>query len=192
MPGQSNTLFITAQYLRDNTIINDNVDGQILQPIILVAQDKYIQPIIGSNLYLEMKNKVTGNTVTGDYLTLMNEYIIPTLMHYSTYESVPFFNYKFRNKAISKQSSPDSTPADLNELAYVRDNILQTAQFYGQRMIDYLCANATLFPEYSQSLANGDGMSPDNAQYFGGILIPGANRGPDCYKGYGFTTPFRF
>lgn len=192
MPGQSNALLISPQYLRDNTVINDNVDGQMLQPLILIAQDKYIQPILGSNLYTSILDMYTANTLSGNYLSLTTQYIIPTLLHYSTYEAVPFFNYKFRNKAISKQSSPDSSPADLSELAYVRDNILSTAQFYGQRMIDYLCANSSLFPEYAQGLTNGDGMSPDNGQFFNGVHIPGANRSPDCFKGYGFTTPFRF
>jgi len=38
------------------------------------------------------------------------------------------------------------------------------AQFYTERMIDYLCNNTSLFPEYNQ--ANGDEMVAEKKAYF--------------------------
>lgn len=176
MSSESKTLFIGTQYLRDNTIINDNVDAKVLQPIIRSAQTKYIQQTIGTSLYDKMIELVDDANpsnpipvpITGVYKTLLEDYIIPVLMQYSIYEAIPFMNFKFRNKSISKQSSDNSTPADLSELSYIRDNVLQTAQFYSERMSKYLCNNGTLFPEYTSN----DDLNPNTQNYFSGIFIP--------------------
>jgi hypothetical protein len=169
MAGGTTNIFISAQYLRENSIINDNVDANVLQPIIRTAQDKYIQSNIGTSLYNKLISDVSANTLSGNYILLMEEYIIPILVQYSVYEAVPFMNFKFRNKAISKQSSDNSVPADLQELAYIRDNVLATAQFYCERMIQYLRLNSVLFPEYHTWVG---GIAPAVDNYFNGIHIP--------------------
>lgn len=184
--GSTKTLFITVQYLKDNTIINDNVDGSLLQPIIKTTHDKYLHPLIGSPLYYALQDKVINNTLTGNYKVLMDDYIIPVLLHYSTYEAVPYFAFKFRNKGVSKQNSDYSEPADLTELSYVRDNIRDTAQFYGERLVDYLCSNSSLFSEYG-SIGDGD-IAPSSGDYFGGIHIPNRNRNGAGTFGYGLSS----
>lgn len=190
MAGATKTIFISAQYLRDNSIINDNVDANVLQPLIRMTQDKVIQNTLGTPLYEKMIQLVDAANqslpspvpVTGNYKILLEDYIIPTLVQYSVYEAIPFMNFKFRNKAISKQSSENSTPADLTELYYIRDNILSTAQFYAERMSVYLCNNTNLFPEYH---ATSNDMTPDPNNSFNGIHIPRKryNKGWDENKG---------
>lgn len=184
--GSTITLFITVQYLRENSVINDNVDGNLLQPVIRTVHDKYLHPILGSQLYYSLQQKIISNTLSGDYLFLMNNYVVPFLLHYSTYEAIPFMAFKFRNKGIQKQSSPDSTPAELGELTYVRDSVLATAQFYGERLIDYLCSNQSSFTEYGDA-TNGD-ISPSSGDYFNGIHIPGANRNGNGLNGLGLAA----
>ncbi len=171
MASQNNNPFISIEYLRVNSIINDNVDSKVLLPIIRMAETKYIQQVLGNNLYEKLVLLATSNPslITGYYKTLLEEYIIPVLVQYSVYESVPFMNFKFRNKAISKQGSDNSTPADLSELSYIRDNVLQTAQFYSERMLNYIINNMAQFPEYTS--ANLD-VAPDTQSYFNGIHIP--------------------
>lgn len=177
MAGVTRTLFISTQYLRDNSIINDNVDHNVLQPLIVLTQDKIIQQTLGTPLYEKMiqlvdaaNPAITGSVpITGNYKILLEDYIIPTLVQFSIYEAIPFMNYKFRNKAISKQASDNSTPADLTELYYIRDNVLSTAQFYAERMSVYLCHNSNSFPEYH---APSNDMCPDPNNSFNGIHIP--------------------
>lgn len=176
MAGGTTTIFVGTQYLRENTIINDNVDAKVLQPIIRMAQDKYIQQKIGTSLYNKMIQLViaadpslpTPVAIITPYKELLEQYIIPTLVQFCVYESVPFMNFKFRNKSISKQSSDNATPADLTELYYIRDNVLTTAQFYAERMSNYLCENANLFPDFHLA---GD-LQPNSNNSFTGIHIP--------------------
>lgn len=169
MAGSPTTLFIGVQYLRDNTIINDNVDAQVLQPIIRMAQYKYIQQTIGTDLYSKLITDIDANALTGNYQILVEEYIIPVLTQYCILECLPYLTFKFRNKSISKQNSDNSTPAELDDLMYLRDNISNTAEFFAQRMSKYLCHNSNLFPEYS---SNTEDLSPNSRNYFNGIHVP--------------------
>lgn len=178
--GSTRTLFVSPQDARDNTIINNNVSGKLLNVIIRTAEDKYIMPIIGGNLYYTIINKISTNTLTGDYKFLVDNFIIPCLLEYTVYEYIPY-TYKFTNKGISKQTSDTSEPADLPDLYYIRDNVRDTAQFYGENLIQYLKVNANSFPEYSTWLA--DQIPPaDGDNIVGGIHIPGSNRN-DSWKG---------
>lgn len=184
--GGSRTLFLTPQYVRENSVLNDNTDGKLIVKAIRTAEDKYIMPIIGGNLYYKLIQLIKANTLTGDYQNLMNQFIVPCLLEYSVYEYVPY-SFKFRNKGISKQTSPDSEAADLDELFYLRDNILQSAQFYGENLIKYLKVNGNLFPEYSTWTA--DQIAPAKGDYFGGIHIPNSNRGNCGDFGMGLSYP---
>lgn len=169
MASESKYLIVGTQYLRDNTIINDNVDAQVLQPIIRAAQTKYIQQVIGDSLYSKIIADIQSNTISGNYKILVDDYIIPVLLQYIVYEAVPFMTFKFRNKSISKQGSDNSTPAELTDLEYLRNNILPTAQFYAERLRNYLCNNSSLFPEYTQYSTD---INPNPNNYFNGIHIP--------------------
>jgi hypothetical protein len=169
--GATTTLFFTPQYLRENTVIGDSVDGTIIQPVVRLVQDKYIHPILSSSLYTELQDQINNNTLSGDYLTLMTQYVVPCMSQYCIYELVPYLNYKFRAKGISRQTSDTSTPADLSELYYIRDNIRDTAQFYGDMLTKYLCANHNLFPEYNV-VNTADDLTGNSSDYFGGIHIP--------------------
>ena len=196
MISQTRTLFISPQFIKDNTVVNDSVDTNIIQKSIRTAMDKYIHPLIGSEMYEALIDKINTGSITGTtnaaYKTLLDEYVIPVTIEYSVYELVPFANYKFRNKSISTQNSPDSTSAGLDELAYIRQNILDTAQFYGERLVSYLIkqSSASVFPEYF-TWTQGD-IPPAKGDYFGGIHIPHTNRGDCSNFGMGYGTPINY
>jgi len=177
--SQQRVLWTTPQFLKDNTVVNNNVEDNILRKCISVAEDKVIHPLLGSQLTLTISNHIqayiaSGTTIPADYKTLIDNYIVPCLVEYSIIEYIPY-TYKFRNKGISRQTSPESLPAELDELVYLKQNILATAQFYGERLVTYLKTNNKLYPEYFQNTA-GD-IQPAKGAYSSSILIPGANRG---------------
>lgn len=183
--GSTRTLFCTPQYVVDNTFINDNSDVKLIKKAIRTAEDKYILPIIGGTLYNTIISKIQSNTLTGDYKNVVDNFIIPCLLEYTVYEYVPYV-FKFRNKGVSKQTSETSEPATQEELIFVRENILQTAQFYGEELIRHLRCNSNLYPEYNQSAT--DQIPPAQGDYFSGIFIPNVNRSDCDGFGQGYTT----
>ena len=113
-----NILFISTQYIKDNTPVNGNVDEDIIKPHIVTAQRLYIEPICGTDLYNKLKNEVSAGTITGVYKTLLDEYIQPTLAHWSLYSALPFLNWKLTNKSVVTKDSENSTASGLDEIKY--------------------------------------------------------------------------
>lgn len=179
MASQQRTLFVTPQYVKENSVFNDNIEDNILRKCISMCEDKYIHPILGTQLTLAITNHInayvqSGTSIPTNYKILLDEYIIPCLVEYVQVEYLPF-TFKFRNKGVSRQTSPESIPAEVDELIYLRQTILANAQFYGTRMVDYLCVNNALYPEYNQVQA-GD-IVPAKEAYSSSIFIPGKSRG---------------
>ena len=172
MESETRNPFISVEYLRRNTIISDNVDAKVLLSIIKMAESKYIKLSIGTSLYDKLHTDVMNNSVSGVYKQLLDDYILPTLTQYSVYEAIPYGNFKFNNKSISKQESDTSTAVDLTELTYLRDNVLNTAEFYAQELIRYLQINNV--SEYF-TFVNG-GVNPQPNAYFSGYHIPRKGR----------------
>jgi len=184
--SQQRVLWTTPQFLKDNTVVNDNVEDNILRKCISVAEDKVIHPLLGSQLTLTISNQIqdyigSNVPIPAAYKTLIDDYIVPTLVEYAVIEYIPF-TYKFRNKGIQRQTSPESIPAELDELIYLKQNILSTAQFYGERLVAFLRTNNATYPEYYQNGA-GD-IQPAKGAYSSSIFIPGANRGNRLGLGY--------
>lgn len=190
----TNKLFITPQYLIENSAINSNVEQKILTKCIRSASDKYIMPLIGSNLYEAIVNKISGGTMAaGDYKSLLDDYITPALVDYSVLEYIPFSAVKFRNKGIQRQNSGEnSEPADMDNLTYLQQSVRDSAQFYSERLVRYLKANIQLFPEYYQYTISIDDVMPARSDYFSGIQFPQSNRGNRGTFGMGLGTPINF
>jgi len=165
-------LFISEETIKNSTTINGNVDVEMLLPYIKVAQDIHVQQVLGTDLYDKLQVDIAGTggaSLTGNYKILVDTYIQPLLIHYSLYECLPFLSYKIMNKDIVRKISETSSSASLEDIKYIRNIVLNTAQFYTQRLIDYICNNSANFPEYNTN-SNGD-MSPSKEGYFNGMNL---------------------
>tara|TARA_R110000772_G_scaffold211071_1_gene321748 strand:+ start:204 stop:779 length:576 start_codon:yes stop_codon:yes gene_type:complete len=165
-------LFISEETIKNSTTINGNVDVEMLLPYIKVAQDIHVQQVLGTDLYDKLQVDIEGTggaSLTGNYKILVDTYIQPLLIHYSLYECLPFLSYKIMNKDIVRKISETSSSASLEDIKYIRNIVLNTAQFYTQRLIDYICNNSANFPEYNTN-SNGD-MSPSKEGYFNGMNL---------------------
>ena len=173
----ANVLFISEQRLKSITAIHDNVEPNDLMPYVVQAQDIYIQEILGTTFFNSLKDAIVNSTLTTAETTLIDDYLAPTTANYALYLGLPTLNYKIKNKAVLVPTSEESTTTGLDEIRFLRDSILDTAQFYAQRSIEYLCNNDVEFPDYTNPNID-DGMLPNkNTQYNAGIFIPSSNWG---------------
>jgi hypothetical protein len=186
--------FISTTYLRQNTPIEDNVDDDKILPYIVQAQQTMLQEGIGETGMNALNTAVQNNTLTPDEQAFMRNYVQPLVAQYAFYLMFPFLNWKSTNKAVSKESSEFSTPADLDEIKYLRSSILDMAEFYKRRMVKYLLDHPAMFIWYS----NPDALDnlPKTAQsYFTGMYMPyGGVRGNimNWYEPYGSIYPCGF
>lgn len=169
----TNVALISLEYFRQNTPANYNIDDDILQPIILMAGDRYVLPVLGTNLYNKIRNDITGNTLSGNYQSLLEIYVQPFLKEYVMYEALPFIAFRLTNKNVAKKSSDTSEPADLEEINFLSRRIFDNAGYFAERCTRYLRANEGSFPEYYDTSGGSDTLAPRPTQYFSGIHIPG-------------------
>jgi hypothetical protein len=156
-------LFVSEQRLKETTAITSNVDVEFLLPYLKIAQRKYIEVALGTDLYEKLQSDITGGTLGGAYQTLVNDYISDALSHFAFYEALPFMHYKIMNKAVVLKNSDNSSPVTREELQDLRNDILDTAEWYRKRLIDYICNNESSFPEYNTN--TGADISPDKTAY---------------------------
>lgn len=154
------TLFITPNDLKQNSILNGNIDTDAFIQFIKISQQMHVQNYLGTQLYDSITTKITTSTLTGDYLDLVTDYIQPMLIHYAMVDFLPFANYQVRNGGVFKHKSENSESTTKDELDLLVQKHRTFADFYAKRFVDYMGIYASSkFPEYWTN-AN-DNMFPD-------------------------------
>lgn len=169
--------FISETFLKENTYISKNVDMTLLRPAIRVAQEKYILPLLGTALYNKIATDIP-NSVTGTYKTLLDDYIIPCLMWYVVGECTIPMSYRFNNKSLMRNTGDNEIPLDKDEIFGNMEYAQQNAEWYAERMIDYLCTIATtsVLPEYLSPGTTSDTIHPRKHSFTAPIFISGMRR----------------
>ena len=162
-------LFISENKIKDSTAIGGNVDMEFMLPYIKVAQKKYIETKLGTDLFEALQTSISASSLTGAYQTLVDDYIQDALVHWGFYECLPFLRFKVSNGNIYSKTSETGTALSQEEAQHLREEIRNTAEFYTQRLIDYITNNTSSFPEYSTS--SGADISPDKDAYYSGINL---------------------
>jgi hypothetical protein len=178
-------LLISEVKLKNFTNINKNVDMDVLKAEVQVAQDIDLQTILGSKFYHELLSKVqsTGNTFNVDEKILVDEYIQPFLIQTAYFQAIPHLMYRTLNRGIQEGNNEFGSPVQIETMKYLRSLQKQRADFYLQRLMDYLLTGRgqNKFPSYN-SASTIDGMVPDRIQkYNNGIFLRNSTR-----KGWGF------
>ena len=160
-------LFINRDDLVRFTSANGNIPTDSFIQYIFIAQEIQIQRFLGTELYNQLETKIANNNLTGHYLTLVQDYIKQSLCHWAMVEYLPFAAYSISSEGIYKKTSENAVNADKNEVDFLIEKERTTAQYFSNRLIDYLQDNAAAnFPEY---YANSfPDIYPDDTANFGG------------------------
>ena len=112
-------LFIKREDIVRNTIIDGNVDIDKYIQFIKIAQEIHIRNYLGTDLYNRISDDIINGTLTGDYLTLVNTYIQPMLIHYAMMDYLTFAAYQLKNGGVFKHTSENEKNVDKNEVDYL-------------------------------------------------------------------------
>lgn len=166
-------LFITRNDIIKNTPLQGAIDADALLPFVRTAQEKYILNLVGTVLYNKLQDDVESQTpFTGYYLTLVNDYVKPTLIWYACVEYIPFSATSFKSEGAVKHKSEQSDPVPKIEIDYLTQKAQDNAEYYATRMQDWLIANGTNVPEFFETTGDTTNIFPDQSnQYFGGLNL---------------------
>jgi hypothetical protein len=159
----------TSEDLKRLTSIGNNVDCELLIPHILLAQQLYVEPVLGCALYDDVISKYDSNTLTGDYLTLWESYIVPALAYSAWFSSSPFLHIRTSRNGLNKSGTDTLEPVEIQEFSMYLSKVENFKAFYLDRLEHYLKCNKTLFPLY---------RSNDVSQSNGGSIYLGYRTNP--------------
>lgn len=162
-------LFIKPIDIKRNTIIDGNVDVDKFIQFIKIAQQIHVRNYLGSDLYNKISSDIVADTSTGDYLSLVNTYIQPMLIHFAMVDYLPFAAYQVKNGGVFKHSSENSETVSKNEVDYLVNKEREFAEYYTRRFIDYMANNQNLFPEYTSN--TNEDINPDKDATFNGWVL---------------------
>jgi len=178
-----NTLFISVQSIKDRTGLHANVDEKLVLPEIKTAQDMYILPALGSALYNELQTAVDTNTYTNLQTTLLDDYIVDTLIYFVMSELPQGLSFQFYNKGLLRKSGENQENPSMQDMIDVANRYKARAEFYKQRLIKYLKQNNALYPNYLNFGSGIDSIKPDNEGYTVSMYLGDACCNDNDYEG---------
>tara|TARA_R100000734_G_C3300651_1_gene91344 strand:- start:16 stop:591 length:576 start_codon:yes stop_codon:yes gene_type:complete len=184
-------LFISEDKLKDSTAINMNVDVDFLLPFVKQAQKLYVETKLGTDLNQKIKDLIIAGTINdpanANYKTLLDTYIGDMLPNFALYHAIPFLRFKIENGNIYSKTSENGVALTTEEAQHLRSEVLNTGEYYMERMIDYIKNNISLFPEYNTN--SGADVSPDSNSYYAGMNLERPKMQGDRITLRDFLTP---
>ena len=152
----TDTLLISEAKVRQFTDINNSVDTELIKNNIRVAQDFYLQSVIGTNLYNKLMDLVDagtiGNAANSEYKTLLDNWIQDFLLYATYYETLESIYLRPRNNGLLKPNGGEnSDPVDKDLYNMKRQSVENKMTYYNERLTNYIIENETIFPELSNA-----------------------------------------
>jgi hypothetical protein len=161
-------LLVSAKKIKNFTEVNFNTDETLLLSSIQVAQSIGLQTLLGTRFLNHIEQAAANNTLTTAEQTLLDDYIQPYLLWQAVYEAFPTLYARVMNKAIIVGNTEQGSAVDLKTMQYLRQLHTDRAQFYSQRMMDYIINHQQDYPLYFQYRST-DGMPPQQEVYYNGL-----------------------
>jgi hypothetical protein len=153
----------------------------VLKAEIQIAQDIDVQTILGTLFYKHLLNGILVDGTTtwnNDEIDLVNEYLQPFLVQTAYFNAIPQIMYRTMNRGIVEGEMQNAKSVDIETMKYLRNVQKARADFYLQRLMDYLLTGngQNKFPQYNTA-STQDGMIPNRVQkYNNGIYLNQSSR----------------
>ena len=159
-------LLISRADIVKHTAMNGNIDTDKYLQFIAIAQSIHIEAYTGTNLLNKLKADIVATTLAGNYITLVNTYLKPMLIHWAMVEYLPFAAYMIANGGIYKKGAENSEVATKAEVDFLIEKERSIAESYSSRFVSYMTYNQSLFPEYTSN--SSDDIYPKYNTNIGG------------------------
>lgn len=165
-----NTLIISEAKLKRFTDINNALDVDLISSVIREAQIIHITRLLGSKLYDKVIDEIDAGTLSGNYKTLVDDYVQDALIYWAYYEALETIYLRPRNAGLVKPTGGENNiDADIALYDKKRQSIKNKAEYFSERLVDFLCYNNNLYPEYGQE--TNDDIYPDTGTQFKSPIV---------------------
>jgi hypothetical protein len=176
-----NEIFIDPQTIKDRTGLHANVDDKLIISEIRDAQNMFIMPLLGSNLFLRLQVGIDANNLTANETFLLDNFITDALVYYTLSQLPSGLSYQFYNKGMIRKSSDNTDIPSASELVDMSERFMTRAEFYGKRLVGEIKQNASeKYPLYLNPGTGLDTIHPDREPYKSSIYLGDYGDGGNC------------
>lgn len=161
-----NTLLISVQTIKDKSPVHKNMDDTLIFPEIKIAQDQHIVSAIGQCLMDRLQEGIENSDLTADEEALIDNYIADALVQF-TLAGLPLTSmYQFFTKGVLSRTADNTQLPTLNDMIELSQRYQNRAQWYRERLINYLKDNKELYPLYDECGDScGNDIKPEDSGY---------------------------
>jgi len=164
MSYETEILFISPAYMKRTTYLSESMDDQMLVTAIVLAQDKYVIPVLGTDLYMRLRTDIEDATLTADYEGLLKNYVQKIVAWWGMVELLPALHVRHDGTNLVIRTAEQSATISPDDLHREIERSRQTAQLYTDRLIRHLRYNwDTKYPEYHTNTE--DDIHPSTKAY---------------------------
>jgi hypothetical protein len=155
-------LLITTDDMLRYSNLSGNVDTDKFIQYIGIAQDIHIQRLLGTDLLEKIQADIIASSLSGNYLTLVTNWVKPALIHWALVEFLPMAGITVGNGGIYRHEPENASALTKEDVDSLVNQEKDFAVYYSNRLVDYLCNNSSLFPEYTSNTNEDVNPSSDN------------------------------
>lgn len=185
----TNVLFISEDFIKTNSGLNDNLFGKSLLPAIREAQDIYLQQIIGETLYKKLIGLVDEGTIGDDenalYKELLDEYIRSYMLYQTIVQVIPVTNVKLSNYGTTLSDDQYLVNLSQGDAELIEKHYSILADFYARRLQEFILNHCE---DLKVDVCTCDGIRANlnsaatTGPFLGGIRGRKLVNGPITYK----------
>ena len=139
------TLIISEELLKLYSPLSKNVDVDKVYPFLHLAQQYYLEDILGISLLEELQYQVSNDCLTEENKALLLK-CAPVLANYATYLALRSLTYSVTEKSLVKEHSENSESISRNELGDYILSLKETCEMHKEVLIKYLCRCSLTYP----------------------------------------------
>lgn len=160
--------FIKTEKLTQYGFIHSNVEANILINCVFRAQETQMQPILGTPLFLKLKEEITdweaNPPPSGVYFDLMINYVLPALIPMIEILATFHTTTEIENKGTGKNKDEFFTAGTVAENNNLRDQLKKDVSHFSNQLIKHLCDdNGKDFPEYIERTGLKEYFKPEQS-----------------------------
>lgn len=172
------TPLINEQLFKQHSPVTSATDITEFIPYICIAQELYIEPVLGSCLMDELKKQVVENNLSVANSDLIIR-IAPALSFYTVYQALPFHWATIVNKGITIRESENSRSVDIKDIAQLRRWMLNDADILRNQLAAFIQKHKDDYPLWKPEQQFSCDCSEENGgrhTFDSGFYFPNTNR----------------
>jgi len=132
------TILLKPDELTRNTIMGGNIDVDRFLPMIKIAQNTMIKPLLGKTLYDKICLDFENDDLAGDYLEMYEDYIKEMVIHSSSEIYLSQGAYMVSNNGISKMKSDANESVSKEEVDYLVQSARKIYNHYERQFLAWI------------------------------------------------------